>query len=324
MDISGNKALPNTGVGGRISGDNLAVGGSTADDRNIISGNTGDGMWLEEANNPGKSMVMSGNYIGIGADGHTVVPNGGNGAVIAFYGATSGDQIINNLIGGNGGNGMTFGDSGGTCSDMTIKGNFIGVTPGGSAVGNGSNGIMIPCSTSTIGGTNPSDGNTIAYNQRAGIVVTGRATDVRILRNSMYNNGTIAIDLSNDGITLNDLKDPDTGPNNLQNYPVISYSMTACDGATKTAPGTFNSTPNTVFTIDYYANPSWSPTSGLLREGEQWVSNETITTDANGDATFHLPGSIVNPSATATDPNGNTSEFGSVSDMKFTNCQNML
>jgi hypothetical protein len=47
-------------------------------------------------------------------------------------------------------------------------------------------------------------------------------TGLAIKGNSIFSNGGLGIDLSLDGVTLNDPGDPDTGPNNLQNYPVIN------------------------------------------------------------------------------------------------------
>lgn len=149
-----------------------------------------------------------------------------------------------------------------------------------------------------------------------------------ITKNSIYDNTALGIDLGDNwgnpnGPTHNDHQDLDAGPNSLQNHPTVTSSMTACDSTTNTRNvPMFNSTPNTTFVIDYYANPSWDSNSGLTRQGEQWVTSETVTTDAEGNADLSMSiiSGITNPSVTATDPNGNTSEFGSINTVILTNC----
>ena len=67
----------------------------------------------------------------------------------------------------------------------------------------------------------PGAGNTIAYSDAVGVAVysgTGRT----IRGNSIFGNGGLGIDLLNDGVTPNDLGDPDIGPNNLQNFPLVT------------------------------------------------------------------------------------------------------
>ena len=224
-------------------------------------------------------------------------------------------------------------DFAGTVTNATIQNNTI--YGGASQPATGTIGGGIYLSATSTG--NMISHNTIRDNTSAGVVAGGYTatnTSNTIRQNSIYRNGTIGIDLSNtqdwqplDGVTLNDPLDADTGPNGLQNYPVITASMTRCDGSvdTKNTP-MFNSTPNTTFTIDYYANPSWNPSSTIPRQGEQWVTSETVTTDANGNATLNLTliNSITYPSVTATAPDGSTSEFGSINTVAFTQCKDML
>ncbi|HTP09921.1 MAG TPA: CSLREA domain-containing protein, partial [Anaerolineae bacterium] len=54
----------------------------------------------------------------------------------------------------------------------------------------------------------------------AGIRVLGGVGNT-LSHNSLYNNGALGIDLGTDGVTANDAGDLDTGPNNLQNFPVL-------------------------------------------------------------------------------------------------------
>ena len=69
-----------------------------------------------------------------------------------------------------------------------------------------------------------------------------------------------------DGPTPNDPLDADTGPNNLQNYPVLT-------GATQTTvAGTLNSTPNTTFTLEFFSNTECDPSG--YGEGETFQADD--------------------------------------------------
>ncbi len=77
-----------------------------------------------------------------------------------------------------------------------------------------------------IGGTSAGQGNTIAGNTGGGIVVMG-AAGTTILGNSIYGNSGQAIDLNNDGVTINDINDADSGANGLINYPVLKTATSS-------------------------------------------------------------------------------------------------
>ena len=133
-----------------------------------------------------------------------------------------------------------------------------------------------------------------------------------ILMNSIHSNSGLGIKLGGGLIpTPNDPGDSDAGINNLQNFPVLN-SITSAGGST-TIAGTLDSTPSTTFRIEFFANAAPDPSS--FGEGETFLGFADVTTDAGGIATFAttLPGITVGPTqfvtSTATDPNGNTSEF---------------
>ena len=67
--------------------------------------------------------------------------------------------------------------------------------------------------------------------------------------NNSANTG-LGINLGTDGVTPNDSGDSDTGPNNLQNFPVIQVA--AFD--TQTISGTLDSSVNGPFTIELFNN----------------------------------------------------------------------
>ncbi|HET9788478.1 MAG TPA: Calx-beta domain-containing protein, partial [Pyrinomonadaceae bacterium] len=112
------------------------------------------------------------------------------------------------------------------------------------------------------------------------------------------------------GPTVNDPTDSDTGPNLLQNFPVLTSVQTS-SGYTR-IQGSLKSTPNTTFQIDFYSNAALdTPGNG---EGALFFSTTSVNTDGNGDVTIDvtipevlIAGRVI--TATATDPNGNTSEF---------------
>jgi hypothetical protein len=120
-------------------------------------------------------------------------------------------------------------------------------------------------------------------------------------------------------VTANDDDDPDTGPNGLQNFPVLTSSASA--GGSTTITGTLNSTPSTAnFRIEFFANTVCNgDTNGVALtddygEGEVFLGSTTVSTDANGDASFSvsLPVAVTDSaaiSATATSPDSSTSEF---------------
>lgn len=303
------------------------IGGPNTGEGNIMSGNNG-GIFVRDANS---QTYIQANKIGLTKSGHVV----GN---TSYWGIASWDNgfLRDFTIGG------ATAQEGNTIAGVSGNGGAIGLINATNATAshntlhnNQSPGIRVEGSSAN---NNHITDNIIRDNTGSGVLVRmeGSINTVgnTISHNSIYNNGAIGIDLSNtdwwlapDGITANDPLDADTGPNGLQNYPVITASMTRCDGSvdTKNTP-MFNSTPNTTFTIDYYANPSWNPSSTIPRQGEQWVTSETVTTDAGGNATLNLTliNSITYPSVTATAPDGSTSEFGSINTVAFTQCQDML
>jgi hypothetical protein len=85
----------------------------------------------------------------------------------------------------------------------------------------------------TVGGAS-SAANTIAFNGGAGVPVAGDAisTGNSILRNSIFSNALLGIDLGFDGKTPNDAGDGDLGENNLQNKPILTSAVTSSGSTT--------------------------------------------------------------------------------------------
>lgn len=125
--------LGNTGNGiAVVSGSGNKIGGDTAQERNVIVGNSGPGVSLVNSGTIG--TIVTGNYIGIGADGTALIgnlgagvslSNGANGNLIGGSGAGEG-----NVISGNTGDGIEFIIFAGS-NNNTIQGNWIGTLSNG-------------------------------------------------------------------------------------------------------------------------------------------------------------------------------------------------
>jgi hypothetical protein len=152
-------------------------------------------------------------------------------------------------------------------------------------------------------------------------VVISSGTGNRILSNSIFSNGDLGIDLGNNGVTANDLKDPDTGPNRLQNYPVITSAQLFHDplgGNSVFIGGMLNSLPSTrlttrSFIIQFFSSPAADPSS--YGEGKNFLGQIQVNTNRNGNASFTFTPTQAVPegafvTATATNrATGDTSEF---------------
>jgi len=212
---------------------NSTVGGTTPSARNIISGNFGRGVILSNGiGNPAvTNNIIAGNFIGADLTGTQSMGNG-NYPGIGLYapGNTIGGTGTGagNVIAGNNTAGIDIQAADGSL----IEGNFIGTDLTGTLnLGNRYPGITIAGSNVTVGGTSAGAGNVIAFNginfPRGILIYSG--TGNAILGNSIFSNGGIGIDLNADGVTLNDAGDVDTGPNNFQNFPVLT-SVTSRSG----------------------------------------------------------------------------------------------
>ena len=317
-DVTGTAVLGNSDRGVSVSGTGNTVGGNTVGAGNVISGNN-RGVQFN-----GSAHFLQGNLIGTDVTGTVALPNLNEGVNLnASTGVTVGGTTTvpgippGNLISGNTGIGLDlFANS----DANLVEGNIIGADISGTLpLGNSLDGISISGSTNTIGGLDLTAHNIIAFNgttQGSGIVVSSSGTSINnsFLGNSIFSNSGLGIDLQKspedpNGITLNDPGDSDTGANNLQNYPMIS-SVTA--GSVITINGSLDSTPNTTFRLEFFSNATETATG--YGQGQTFIGSKDVTTDASGSVTYTANFTVAsavqsNFTATATDPNGNTSEF---------------
>ena len=295
------------------SGDNT-IGGTASGAGNVIAANGGSGIF-------GTSEIfganlIQGNRIGTDITGTVAMGNGGAGidmideASNTIGGTTA---AAANVISANAGDAIAFGDV--FASGNLVEGNFIGTDITGTKdFGNGGDGVDVQVSGNTVGGTVRGAGNVIAYNGGAGVAVidgfNGPTTGVAILSNSIYANQNLGINFNNQGVVPNHPSSPTPGPNNYQNFPVLLASVTF--GGRTYVKGTLNSAADATFIVQLFSNVTPDPSG--YGQGQTYLGQTTVTTDANGNASFQVSFPTVVPagqviSATATDTSGDTSEF---------------
>jgi hypothetical protein len=256
---------------------------------------------------------IKGNYIGTSLDGTTALGNGVSGIRVDPYasGTVIGGSVAGagNVISANGSDGMVVAGS-----QTVIAGNYIGTGPGGTgSIGNGEAGILIYAGATgnIIGGSTSAEANWIAHNGQAGIELDGAATgSTTIWHNKIFSNRGRGIDLGGDGVTFNDPLDADSGPNGLQNYPVV----VSADSATRVITVRLDSKAEKSYTIELFYVPAGKCDGGNHGEGRTFLGRFTATTDAAGyvRVRYTSPRAFaagVEVTATATDPGGRTSEF---------------
>ena len=336
MAADGVTPFANTGHGVVVTGSpNNRIGGPSVAQRNLISKNTAKGNGGGIVLNGGGGNVIQGNFIGTDITGMVEHPNEARG--IAVIGSSNNliggpEPGAGNLISGNRATGVRML---GGASNNVVQGNLIGVNRnitavipndrgvqirdgdnnqvlGNVIIGNTYDGVLV------WGGTNSRiEGNYIIYNGYGPIgdpveagffgIWIASGTGNRVLSNVIYANYHLVINLSTDLLTANDSGDGDGGANNLQNSPRMT---TVIGGANSGVIGTLNSAPNSAFRVQFFANASCDLGAG---EGQQFVGETTVTSDASGNAAFAVALASLQPgwavTATATDAGGNTSEF---------------
>jgi len=328
----------------------VTIGDGSAAGRNIISGN---GRRAIQGSSTNANVTINGNYIGTDATGNVAVSNGQNADAstrdaIAFDASGTNDnlRITNNVIGGYSAALVELWNS--TSNGVVITGNRIGVGANGVSQivsGNIEDLVSIGGGTShsnvIIGGETTELGNTIAFSARSGIRVESTGNNLQVIGNTIrnnaltgvyvvgstraalvsnriYANGQIGIDLNENGVTLNDPGDSDSGPNNLLNFPAITSVNVSGNnqliyGFTFDGPAETNG-----YRIEFFAN-SAADASGY-GEGETYLGHVDIAHSGgsqtySGNMTALAPigiGSIISATATRKTAGGTwdiTSEF---------------
>ena len=312
-DAGGTLALSpdQAGVELVLSAVEMRVGGTTPAERNVIAGNY-YGVLLHD---PVSDSIVEGNYIGTDVTGAVPLGNAIHGVSVVgpntIGGSTAG---AGNVLSGNVNSGLII-----TSAGAIVQGNRIGTAADGiSPMGNVGRGILVlgVDGDVLVGGTGAGEGNTIAFNGLQGVDVynltVATTTGTTIRGNAIHGNGTIGIDLNDDGVSPNDIGDAHLFSNGTQNYPIIAL---VSPGASSTnVEGTLDSRASMTFDVDFYAGPTCLNRPQEFLEGEQYLGSTPVTTDASGHGSFSVdvpfvlaPGQPV--TATATAPDGSTSEF---------------
>ncbi len=308
-NLAGSAIKANDGAGISIEAvGGSTIGGVTAPAANVISGNGGSGIVVGGVG--ASSNVILGNLIGTNRAGTSALSNGTNGVTLlvganstAIGGASAGSR---NVISGNAIHGILVADS---VSGGTIENNAIGSGADGTGdLGNKGDGVHM------VGLNNVIQGNRIASNVGDGITVEAAATGVSITQNAMAGNGGLAIDLSDDGVTANDLNDTDNGANELQNFPVLTGATSV--GGTTNVIGTIATEASSSYRIEFFASASCDPSGN--GEGDIYLGFINVTTNVLGVADFQATFAVniaATPSVTAIaiDAAGNTSEYSACS-----------
>jgi hypothetical protein len=310
-DSTGRMDLGNSTFGVQIieGAQGTVVGGIGPAARNVISGNNDDGVLVAAAAN----TIIRGNYIGADRTGTADLGNSGKGIMVRDQSVHTviGGVGAGNVISGNGETGVWLQDYGTTGN--LIQGNRIGVAATSAApLGNGHYGVFIGLGAcnNAIGGDAAGAGNVIAHSGMNGVVL-GAGTGNAILRNRIFANAFLGIDLDADGVTANDFNDIDFGANARLNFPVLNAARLTLIGLR--IEGSINTEVDQTLRIEFFAAATLESTGQC--EGTRYLGSAMVRTLGSNTVDFQVlvPSTVVPAghfiTATATDRYGNTSEF---------------
>jgi len=307
-DITGTQLLPNSGYGVYLynAADTFIGPTPTALSRttstagaNVITGNK-----YTEVNIGGTEATgnyVQGNVLGLDATATLPLDSGVGGVTVD----SPGNFIEGNLI-GTSATGVNISSG----NNTTVRNNRITV------IGAYNNAIALSdANNCVIGGPSWGDGNFLACdannNGAAAWVYHVNAPGFAATNNTIRGNATFGPIVLDGARNANVPCGSTTGANLLLNYPVLTSAVTS-SGAT-TIQGTLNSLATTTYFVDFYANTN----SNLQAPaGQYYLGSTTVTTDGGCTGSFQFVVNTPAPlpagefvAATATDPNGNTSEF---------------
>lgn len=285
------------------AGGNSTIGGSTPAERNVICPGQSQAIWI------GRPTVVRGNYIGTDATGLLDIADGsGSNYGIYIENHTADFSVVSgNLISGFSAAAIVV-----NASHVIFTGNLIGTDALEQLTMWNGAGIRVTGGTADsiqIGGLLPGEGNAIAGNDYGILIGPDSHRFISILGNEIWSSVGLGIELLPFGAAANDAGDTDDGPNEYQNFPVLAEAL---DQPTQCwITGSLNSAPNTEFHVEYFYGSACNASG--YGEGEVFLGSQTATSDGAGDVDLDFIGPPIAAggvvTATATDPDGNTSEF---------------
>nr|MBP7476338.1 Ig-like domain repeat protein [Pyrinomonadaceae bacterium] len=337
-DEYGSADVGNGGDGIHIDGaHDVSIGG--LGEGNTVAGNSGNGIYVENAIN----TQIKGNSVGVVPMQETIrLPNQRNGVSLRNSGSSFlGGAVpgLSNVISGNLKNGVLI--TGVNASANRILRNIIGTDLSNAAgLGNNEHGVRITsgANNNIIGGENPDDGNSIIGNGIDGIglddepeeqsLTSGTPSQTvnnKLRYNKIFGNAGPGIDIAPAGPNSNDPEDADDGPNRQQNYPSLNDYEISPEGIAsvyvflESDPANSNYGENGIYIEFFVADASGQGKRSLGNGNRFWtVANYT----GGGYDQFYLGNAAelgLTPedriTATATDADGNTSEFTPVDDL---------
>jgi RHS repeat-associated protein len=212
----------------------------------------------------------------------------------------------------------------------TIEGNLLGgnAEAGHGPANSGSGIAVVDSSHNVIGGLSPSARNVIGANGQRGVRIAGDASiGNAILGNSILLNGGDGIDLEPESARVG--REHGSGPNRLLQPPVFTSALYAPaepgHDRELVVEGVFEGEATATYRLEAFATSPRGPAPGIERtgrehpesppsEGERLLTSIDVVAGDDGKAGFqlHLPGGVHSRdslTATATDRDGNTSEF---------------
>jgi trimeric autotransporter adhesin len=304
------------------AGGRLIVGGANVSDRNVISGALFDGINIQTTvqSSTDQCQIVN-NLIGLAPNGINLVANN-----VGVNVGGSGCAIVRNRIVGNTGANIWL--NGADSTGNVVQQNIIGVTvtDTGAPSFAASVGVLVTGSNNVIGAGESGgiiNSNTIRYMVGGGVVIKDSATSNSVNANAIYDNGATGNGMDIDllptggtaGNTPNDVGDVDSGPNQLQNFPVptgLLYTATGSVNRPASLSATLDSKPGSYRIDAYFAS---SINSGGRGHAQLHLGRSSVTvssTPANFSMAILVPDQSPNGvlSFTATDSLGNTSEVG--------------
>ncbi len=298
-----------------VTSTNTTVGGTVAGRGNVISANNGTGINVQLSSD----TLIAGNLIGTDVTGTVALPNNfgidSNNLTGAFTigGITPAER---NIVSGNN-IGILLNNA---IHAATLQNNYIGTDITGTQPIPNNVAMLLNTLDTTdivIGGPMPGEGNIIAFNEGVSGVhgIWNLGLRVTVRGNSIHDNQGIGLDNGGNGVDPNDPGDVDGGANDGQNFPIVTTvePLTSLGAGTRVV-GVLRSQASTDYVLDFYGSTGCTPRPQDFLEAETYLGAGMVTTDGSGSAVFDVtlpvaiaPGDFV--SATATDPDGNTSEF---------------